>query len=220
MKKPIPLSQKLYLLGIHPEKGGLISSAYSRMNTAVLGALLLELNLNGNISFEKGKVIFLSDKATNPSHRYIIEKIKKRTKPVSVSRWINRLAYSNRYFREQVQLGLTEKRLINMEAKHFLFFRWKKSKILDHPAVFQLFSEVQNQVFKGTEVEEEIMLLTMLKPAGLLKRVFPDAEKRRQALQKLEKMKSDNQVSKAVAAAIETAQAVAASVIVTTASNH
>lgn len=220
MKKPIPLSQKLYLLGIHPERGGLISSAYSRMNTAVLGALLLELNLNGNISFEKGKVIFLSDKATNPSHRYIIEKIKKRTKPVSVSRWINRLAYSNRYFREQVQLGLTEKRLINMEAKHFLFFRWKKSKILDHPAVFQLFSEVQNQVFKGTEVEEEIMLLTMLKPAGLLKRVFPDAEKRRQALQKLEKMKSDNQVSKAVAAAIETAQAVAASVIVTTASNH
>lgn len=51
MNQPIPLSQKLYVLGIHPEKGGLISASYSVMNTVLNGALFLELFLNKNIRF-------------------------------------------------------------------------------------------------------------------------------------------------------------------------
>jgi hypothetical protein len=55
MNSSIPLTQKLYLLGIHPEKGGLISASYSVMNIILIGALFLELFLNKHIQFRRQK---------------------------------------------------------------------------------------------------------------------------------------------------------------------
>jgi hypothetical protein len=68
-----------------------------------------------------------------------------------------------------------------------------------------------------SETEEEIMLLSMLKPAGLIKRIFPEKEKRNRALEKLKNLMVENQVSVAVSEAIAAAQAVAASVAVSAA---
>jgi adenylate kinase len=56
----------------------------------------------------------------------------------------------------------------------------------------------------------------MLKPAGLLNRLFRDREKRKRAADRLKKLK-ENQVSVAVSEAIAAAQAVAASVAISVA---
>jgi len=217
MNQPIPLSQKLYLLGIHPEKGGLISASYSVMNYILIGSLFLELFLNKNISFEQKKVVFLNDKTSDPLHRFLLEKIKLKPEPVKISSWIQKLQFSQKHIRREVQKGLEDKRLIKMEPRQFLFFRWKKSKIINVQPVYHLLSDIENQIFKGTENEEDIMLLSMLKPAGLLKRIFPEREKRNRAIDKLKKMTVDDQISVAVSEAIAAAQAVAASVAVTAA---
>ena len=220
MDQPIPLSQKLYLLGIHPEKGGLISASYHVINFVLVGALFLELFQNGNIKFEEKKVVFQNDKTSNPVHRFMLEKIRQKPNPVKMATWINKFRFSQKYFRKETQLGLVNSRLIKMEPHQFLFFKWEKSQILNHQVVYKLVSEIENQVFKGTENEEEIMLLSMLKPAGLLKRIFPEREKRKMATVKLKKMMIDNQVSEAVSQAIAAAQAVAATVAITAATAH
>ena len=217
MNQPIPLSQKLYLLGIHPEKGGLISASYSVMNYILIGSLFLELFLNKNISFEQKKVVLLNDRTSDPLHRFLLEKIKIKPEPVKISSWIQKLQFSQKHIRREVQQGLEDKRLIKMEPRQFLFFRWNKSKIINTQPVYHLLADIENQIFKGTEIEEEIVLLSMLKPAGLLKRIFPEREKRNRAIEKLKKMTVENQVSVAVSEAIAAAQAVAASVAVTAA---
>ena len=217
MNQPIPLSQKLYLLGIHPEKGGLISASYSVMNYILIGSLFLELFLNKNISFEQKKVVLLNDRTSDPLHRFLLEKIKLKPEPVKISSWIQKLQFSQKHIRREVQQGLEDKRLIKLEPRQFLFFRWNKSKIINTQPVYHLLSDIENQVFKGTENDEEIMLLSMLKPAGLLKRIFPEKDKRARATEKLKKMMVDNQISVAVSEAIAAAQAVAASVAVTAA---
>ncbi|HSM47084.1 MAG TPA: GPP34 family phosphoprotein [Draconibacterium sp.] len=217
MNSSIPLTQKLYLLGIHPEKGGLISASYSVMNIILIGALFLELFLNKNISFEDKKVVFLNDKTTDPLHRFLLEKIKQKPNPVKVSTWISKLHFSQKYIRSDVQKGLVERRIIKMEPHQFLFFKWQKSKIINKQPVFNLISEIEHQIFRGAETEEEIMLLSMLKPAGLIKRIFPEKEKRNRALEKLKNLMVENQVSVAVSEAIAAAQAVAASVAVSAA---
>jgi hypothetical protein len=104
-----------------------------------------------------------------------------------------------------------------MEPHQFLFFRWSKSKIINKQIVYHLVSDIENQVFKGTENDEDIMLLSMLKPAGLLKRIFPEKEKRTRATERLKQMMIENQVSVAVSEAIAAAQAVAATVTITAA---
>jgi hypothetical protein len=217
MNSSIPLTQKLYLLGIHPEKGGLISASYSVMNIILIGALFLELFLNKNISFEDKKVVFLNDKTTDPLHRFLLEKIKQKPNPVKVSTWISKLHFSQKYIRSDVQKGLVDRRIIKMEPHQFLFFKWQKSKIINKQPVFNLISEIEHQIFRGAETEEEIMLLSMLKPAGLIKRIFPEKEKRNRALEKLKNLMVENQVSVAVSEAIAAAQAVAASVAVSAA---
>jgi len=217
MNQPIPLSQKLYLLGIHPEKGGLISASYSVMNTVLNGALFLELFLNKNIRFDQKKMVFLNDKTSDPLHRFLLEKIKQKSEPVKISTWIGKLNFSQKQIRKGVQQGLVDRRIIKMEPHQFLFFRWGKSKILNKQIVYHLVSDIEYQVFKGTENEEDIMLLSMLKSAGLLKRIFPEKEKRTRATEKLKQMMLENQVSVAVSEAIAAVQTVAASVAVSVA---
>ena len=217
MNQSIPLTQKLYLLGIHPEKGGLISASYSVMNIILIGALFLELFLNKHIRFDDKKVVFLNDKTTDRLHRFLLEKIKQKQDPVKISTWISKLHFSQKYIRSEVQKGLVDRRIIKMEPHQFLFFKWKKSKIINKQPLFNLISEIENQIFKGTENEEEIMLLSMLKPAGLIKRIFPEKEKRNRAVEKLKNLMVENQVSVAVSEAIAAAQAVAASVAVSAA---
>jgi hypothetical protein len=220
MEQPIPLSQKLYLLGIHPEKGGLISSTYHAISIVLAGALILELFQNKNIRFENKKVVLLNDKTSYPLHRFVLEKIKQKPRPLKLGTWINKLRFSQKYIREEVLKDLVNRRLIKMEPRHFLFFRWEKSKLVNFQIIYRLISEIENQIFKGTENEEEIMFLSMLKPAGLLLRIFPEREKRKMATKKLKKMMVDNQVSEAVSQAISAAQAVAASVAITAATAH
>lgn len=217
MNQSIPLSQKLYLLGIHPEKGGLISASYSVMNYILIGSLFLELFLNKNISFDQKKVVLLNDKTSEPLHRFLLDKIKLKPDPVKISSWINKLQFSQKYIRREVQQGLVKRRLIELEPHQFLFFRWKKSRIINMQPVYHLLSDIENQIFKGTEIDEEIVLLSMLKPAGLIKRIFPEREKRNRAIERLKKMTVENQVSVAVSEAVAAAQAVAASVAVTAA---
>jgi len=217
MNQSIPLSQKLYLLGVHPEKGGLISASYSVMNFNLIGAVFLELFLNKNISFKEKKVVLLNDKTTDPLHQFFIDKIKQKSEPVKISNWIRKLQFSQKFIRREVQLGLIDKRIIKMEPHQFLFIHWKKSKIINKQVVYRLVSEVQSLVFKGAENDDEILLLSMLKPAGLLKRLFPERDNRNRAIERLKKMMLENQVSTAVSEAIAAAQAIAASVAVSAA---
>ncbi len=220
MEQPIPLSQKLYLLGVHPEKGGLISTTYHVINIVLAGALFLELLQQKNIRFEDKKVVFLNDKTSDSVHQFVLDKIKQKQRLAKLGTWISKLRFSQKYIRKEVQKSLVDKRLIKMESHQFLFFHWQKSKIINYQVVYRLIAEIENQVFKGTENEEEIMLLSMLKPAGLLKRIFPEREKRKMAIVRLKKMMVDNQVSEAVSQVIVAANAVAASVAITAATTH
>jgi len=202
MNSSIPLTQKLYLLAIHPEKGGLISASYSVMNTVLNGAMFLELFLNKNIRFDQKKVVFLNDRTSDPLHRFLLEKIKQKSEPVKISTWIGKLSFSQKQIRKEVQKGLVARRIIKMEPHQFLFFKWQKSKIINKQPLFNLISDIEYQIFRGTENEEEIMLLSMLKPAGLIKRIFPEREKRNRADNELKNLMVENQVSVAVSAAM------------------
>jgi hypothetical protein len=153
-------------------------------------------------------------KTKNRLHQFLLEKLNKSPKPLKISRWINKLYFSMKHIRKEVQLGLIDEKIIKMEQKRFMFFRWKKPVILNKQVVFQLTSELENQIFKGTSVDDELILLSFIKPGGLLKRIFPEKQKRKQAQHRLKKLMVENQVSTAVADAISAANAVAASVAV------
>lgn len=215
MNEQITLSQKLYLLGINPEKGGVISAAYSALDYVLVGSLFLELYQNKNIQFENKKIEVLNTKSEIELHRFLLEKLNKSKKPLKISRWIHKLHLSIKHIRKSIQQDLVNKRVIRMQPRQFLFFKWKKPVLVNKQVVSKLVIEIERQIFNGSASEDEIILLSFLKPAGLFKRIFPEREKRKTAKIKLNKMMVENQVSIAVVNAISAAQAVAASVAIT-----
>lgn len=211
MNESIPLSQKLYLLGINPQKGGVIAASYTAMDYVLIGTLFLELYQNKNINFENKRIVILNAKSDNSLHQFLLEKISKSKRPLRISRWINKFYFSVKHIRKEVQQGLVEKRIIRIQPKKFLFFRWEKPFLIDKQVVYKLVAEIEKLIFSGSANEDEIILLSFIKPAGLLKRIFPEREKRKKAKQKMNQLIVENQVSIAVADAISAAHAVAAS---------
>ncbi len=214
MNEPIPLSQKLYLLGIHPQKGGIISASYSTMKFVLSGALLLELYNSGNIKFEDKRVVLLTTKTSNETYRFFLEKMSAAKSPKKISIWISKINYSNKMILREVQMGLVDKRIIRMQEKQFLFFKWKSPAIVNLSFVYHLIDDVKSWILNGTSDEEQLILLSFILPAKLHYRLYTDRQKRREAEKKLKNLSIDNPVSKSVQNAIQAAQAVAASIAV------
>lgn len=217
MENTIPLSQKLYLLGIHPQKGGIVSASYSAMSHMLSGAMLLELFKNGNIKFENKRVIVLNSKTDNSTHQYLLEKMIAVRSPKKISTWINKFNFWNKKILEGVQSGLLEKRIIRMKPKRFLFFKWKLPEIVNKSTIYHLVDHLKDLIFRGTSDEDDLILLSFIKPGKLQYRLYSDRHKRREAERKLKNLLIDNPVSKSVAEAIQAAQAVSATIAVTTA---
>lgn len=215
MEKSLSLSEKIYLLAVHPQKGGIIFAAAQKLDFALLGALILELLLDRKIEIENKRIKVLTTKTNDPIKGYLMEKMSKAKRTQKITTWISKFRMSVKRIRRHIKTSLVQKRMLRLEEKQFLFFRWKKPVVLNKQAVYKLQSEIEKQIFQGTDNEENLMLLALLKPSGLLKQIIPAKDKRKAAERKLKQLMAGNQVSEAVSSAIAAAQAVAASVAVT-----
>jgi hypothetical protein len=212
MEKSLSLSEKLYLLAVHPQKGGIIYAAKQKLDFALPGALFMEMILDKQIEIENKRIKVVNTKSNNSIQNYLLQKMRKAKRPRKVTTWISEFRFSVKRIRRQIKTNLVQKGTLKLEEKQFLFFQWKKPVLQNKQAVYKLQSEIENQILQGTTSEENIMLLSLIKPAGLLKRIFQDKDKRKLAEQKLKQLMEGNQVSEAVSAAVAAAQAVAASV--------
>jgi len=219
MSESIPLSQKLYLLAINPKKGGIVSGSATAMNSLLSGSLIIELFSNGNIKFDNKKIIVVNSKTDNELHRFVLNKMNQSKRQLKISRWINKLNYSAKFIRKAVQQNLVTKRVIRMQPKQFLFFKWKIPVLLNKQVVAKLIAGIEKQIFSGSATDDEMILLSFIEPGGFLRRIYTERASRKKARKRLKKMMIENPVSEAVAEAIMAAQAVAASVAVSAATS-
>jgi hypothetical protein len=82
-----------------------------------------------------------------------------------------------------------------------------------------MIAEIDKQIFKGTTAEDELIFLSFLESAAILRIIYQDRKKRKQARERLKQMRIKNRVSGAVADAIAASQAIAASVAASVAAN-
>ena len=220
MINSLTLSQKIYLLGIHPRKGGIISTAYTAMDYCLLGTLFLELYQKKKIRFVNKRIDVIDSKSDNELHRFLLEKLKQSKKNLRISTWINKFYFSLKFIRKEIQQQLADKRIIKIVPKRFLVFSWRKPYLLHNQVIFNLISEIEQKCFGNPSTEDDVFLLTFIKPTGLLRRVFNQKEKRKQANKRLKMLMKENQVSITVSDSISAAKAVVASVSSTVASHQ
>ena len=220
MNEPIPLTEKLYLLSIHPKKGGIIFSARTASDYVILGSLFLELHLSRNIQFEGKRIVLLNSKSENRIKEYLLEKMARTDRNIKVGRWFNKFYFSLKHIRGRIQQNLSEKRIIRMQEKHFLFFKWKSPVIMNRQVVYHLIDEVERIIFKGSDLEEDLFLISLLQTAGLMRRVFNSKEKRIEGRRRIKEMMSGNQISFAHTEAINAAKTISSSIKAVVAAHH
>lgn len=220
MNAELTLSQKIYLLGIHPKKGGIISTAYTSMDYCLLSMLLLELFRLKKIRFVKKRVEVIDAQSENDLHRFLLQKMSKAKRNLRISTWINKFYFSFKFIRKAIQQQLAEQKLIKLVPKKFLFFRWLKPHLLNKEVVIRIIREIDAIAMGNITKEEDIYLLTFIKPAGLLRRVFPDREKRKHARKRINSIMRQQQPSIAIADAVSASKAVIASLSTVVTSHH
>jgi hypothetical protein len=214
MEYSLSLTEKLYLLAVHPDKGGIRMSSSSAIRYVLAGAVIFEMATRQSIRIENKMVHLLNSRSKNPMDTFVLEKLIKQKNQMKISALITKLSFSAATVRGSIQDSLVKKRLIRLEEKRFLFFRWKKPVLIKKQVVYKLQDDIRKWISRGTSGEEDIMLLSLLKPLGMMKSLFPDRNKRKEAIHQFRKMTVDNQVSENVSAAIAAANAVAAAVSV------
>jgi hypothetical protein len=198
MENSLALTEKIYLLAIRPEKGGIRMSSSNAIRYVLAGAIIFEMVTMQNIRIENKSIHLTNSSSKDPLHLFALEKLFKYKNQMKISVWITKFAYSAATVRKNIQNSLVRKRLLRMEEKRFLFFRWKKPVLIKRQVVYKLQDEIRKSVSRGTLNEEQIMLLSLLQPAGLMRSIFPERNKRIAAKNELKKLTADSQVSNSV----------------------
>ena len=214
MEKPLTLSEKLYLLAIEPVKGGIMMSASSTIRYVMGGAILLELQKNGNIEIEGRKFRVKNQFPESAVHRLVLSKVHNPERWYRLSFFISRLSNSRKLTVEGIRKMLIDRGIIRLKERQFLYlFRWKVPELVKKNVVYNILAEIEVQTFNNPGDEETVNLLALIIPANLLRRIFPDKLKRNQAREILKPISKENLVAEAIERAIRAARAaVAASV--------
>jgi hypothetical protein len=99
-------------------------------------------------------------------------------------------------------MALAEKRLIKLEKRRILFFRWTKPYLFERMKAAELREEIERMIYSGEFNEREKCLLSLLIPAGLTRRLFPDKNKRRDVHHRLKQLGVENELSIALKRAL------------------
>ena len=210
MEKPLTLAEKIYLLAIHPLKGGIVMSAGSGINYVVAGALLLDLQRTGAISVDEKKFMVRTQYPDLSVLRYVLSRVKDPAKPQRIASFIRRLAFSSREMIGNIRRMLIDKGIIRMKERQFLYLiRWKVPELVKGNVVDDLISEIERQVLSRERTQETDLLLSLILPANILRRIFPDREKRENARPILKEITRNNTVARTVEQVIRAAHAAA-----------
>lgn len=220
MEQALTLTEKLLLLAVKPDKGGIFNNDSQSIDFTLTGAAWLELVLSKNAGIINKRIELISDKAGLPLHAFMLEKLVRSPRPRKLSHWLSSFIIPKRKVRALVYDSLILKKEIRLEDRHFLFFRWKKPFLAPGNHAVQLINQIKSHIIDGPGSPEELYLISLLEPARLLRRIYPDRQMRSKARQKIRGYLSGNQITGEVRQAIETASAVRTAVNAAIAAAH
>jgi hypothetical protein len=210
MENGLSLTEKLLLLAIRPEKGGLSGWNIQEIDFTLVGAVLLELTLSRNVVIRDKRVEVIHDKSNSVLHSYVLERLSRSPRPRKIGHWMEPFSISKRRVRSALYESLVQKREIRLEDRKFLFFKWKKPFLGAGNHVYNLIDKIKSHIVQTPDNPEDLFLLALLEPAELWKRIYPERSMRKSARMKIKQFMEKNQSSETVRQALETIKVIKA----------
>jgi golgi phosphoprotein 3 len=208
MENELTLGEKLLLLAVRPNKGGIMWASSQSIDFCLIGATILEMELNGNVSISEKRVKVNRDISTSTLFNYFLEKMVNANRPRKIGHWMEAFVISKKRVRNELYQSLVQKREIRLEDRRFLFFTWKKPWLTPSNHTWDLINNIKNQVYQNSENLHDLYLAALLEPAELWGRIFPEWAKRRSAKQKIKQYLDKTYQSEMTAHGVESVKAV------------
>ena len=209
-------SEKFLVLIQNPEKSNSLISPQLR-NVGFIGSILLDLVNEKKIELENGKIKVKSNKTKlSASHEQILELISQSKKTKKIKTWISKFSRKSRHFQKQIFEQLERKRVIRIEYKKFLFFKYYKTKLIDRKSREQLIKEIRDVIFNNRPIDNaNAAILGLIQACKMHKVVCHDKKEIKECKLKLKEIIKNDSISQGVDKVIKEMQA-AIAVVVTT----
>lgn len=191
MENQLALSEKILLLTVRREKGG-IPAFLSAIDLVVAGAAFLEMALAGNIRLIDGRAEIVQSQTMVPLHQYLLGRMALSGNPRKIDHWLTSYRMSMKRIKGEVYRSLVQKHEIRLEEQSFLFFRWNKPFLLPGNHVMQVIDRIKRVINQPSDSPEEIYLLLLTDSSGLLGRIYPEKTMRKSARNKIKQFRESN----------------------------
>ena len=208
MENELTLGEKLLLLAIRPNKGGIMWVSAQSIDFCLIGATILEMEMSGIVSISEKRVKVNREISTSTLYNYLLEKMVHANRPRKIGHWMEAFVLSKKRVRNEIYQSLVQKREIRLEDKSFLFFKWKKPWLIPSNHTWNLINNIKNLVYQNSENLQDLQLVTLLEPAELWSRIYPEWRMRRSAKQKIKQYLDKIYQSEILARGVESLKAV------------
>lgn len=208
MDGSLKLSEKLFCLAVNPKNGGILMNASQALSMTLTGTVFVELLKNELVSIKKGVVHLENSMIQNDEiHEFFLNRIRLRRKDRKMRNWVSYFNVRGRKIQKLFIRSLVRKNVLRTEEKRILFIPYEKVYLSDRELVENIRKDVENtSLGQGVLSDNSLILAVMAAKSNLLRRIFPDRARRREAARYLKNL-PETDVSKAVQDAIQMMQA-------------
>ncbi len=146
-------SAKFLILIQNPEKSNCLISDQMR-NVGLIGSILMDLVNEKSIDIENGKIKAKTTKTKlSISHKQILGLISQSKRTKKIRTWISKFLSKSRQYQKQIFEQLETERLIRIEYKKFIFFKYYKTRLIDRKIREQIIKEIRDVIFNNKQID-------------------------------------------------------------------
>lgn len=208
MDRSLKLSEKLFCLAVNPKNGGILMNASQALSMTLTGTVFVELMKIELVSIKKGVVHLENLLIQNDEiHEFFLNRIRLRGKDRKLRNWVSYFNVRGRKIQKLFIRSLIRKNVLRTEEKRFLFIPYEKVYLSDRGLVENIRKDLEiTSLGQGVLSDDSLILAVMAVKTNLLRRIFPDRTRRREAARYVKNL-PETDISKAVQDAIQMMQA-------------
>jgi nicotinamide mononucleotide adenylyltransferase len=213
------LAEELMLLALDDEKGHVLSAASSALPYGLMGAVLMELVLQGKLDTEAGKLVVVDVSSTGDDFLDgLLNEIATTQRRRNVRSWMRHFMNKHRGLKTAVLRNLVNQGILRHEEQRELWiFPVQRYPLVDCSVKQAMVNRVRRTVLESRTPDSRMAaLISLIKACNLTNTLF-NREERREAHQQINAIAKGELVGKAVSDAVAAVQAgIMASIVVAT----
>src|SRR5215204_6273172 len=194
------LPEELLLLALHDEKGSVIPAAASVLNGALIGAVLMELGLQGRLREDTDGALLADPTPTGDEILdQALERVADADRPRMPSYWVGRLAGRMPRLKDRLLEGLVSRGVLERRERRILWvFPSRSFPLADAAAEQQVRDRIRAVILEDQVPDARTAaLIGLVRACNLIDEVFAPHERTR-AYRRFEELTSEEAVNSGV----------------------